>query len=112
MAPRCGPASPVCDVKFLLQAASYGTVTCFDAGSGKLFWRKEFKTGGYASPILAGKLVYTLDYDGKSVIFELSETYKELGTGDVGELTDTTPALADSIIYIRGERHLFAIGRK
>jgi outer membrane protein assembly factor BamB len=34
-----------------------------------------------------------------------------LGTSSVGEPVFASPALAGGRIYIRGERHLFAIGR-
>jgi len=105
-------ASPVCDGKFLVQTDSYGTITCFDAKKGTLLWKKEFRREFWSSPILSGNLAFAIDHKGNAVIFELGPEYKEIGTGSFGEQVESTPALADSIIYVRTERHLVAIARK
>jgi len=105
-------ASPVCDGRYLLQVDSGGTVTCFDAKSGNLLWKERLKGEFWSSPILAGNLMYVLDRRGRGAVIEVGEAYKRVGGGTLGEGVDATPAFGDSVIYIRGEKHLFAIGRK
>jgi hypothetical protein len=39
------------------------------------------------------------------------DTFKILATNPMGEPLMTTPALADGTMYVRGQQHLFAIGR-
>lgn len=106
-------SSPLTDGKLLIMAASgYGAVTCMDAKSGKRLWKQEFDDMFWSSPTLVGRQVYLTDMKGKTHIFELAGAYKLLGMGTVGEKVITSPAFADSNIYIRGVEHLFAIGAK
>ena len=108
---RPDASSPVCDGKFLIQADSVGTVTCFDAGMGKLLWKHDFKTGFWSSPIISGNLVFVVDRKGDCFILDLGDAYKEIGTGRLDEPTDATPAFADSVIYVRTQKHLVAIAK-
>jgi len=109
--PDC--ASPLTDGKYLLMAAAgYGCLTCVDAKTGKGLWQQDFPDMFWSSPTLVGRRVYISDIPGKTYILGLSDTYRSLGKGDVGEKVFATPAFVDSKIYLRGERHLFCIGKK
>ena len=105
-------ASPVTDGKLLLLPTGYGTVHCFNARNGEILWTQEFDEGFWSSPVLVGENIYITDKDGITWIFKLAETYQFLGKGNVGETVFTTPAFADSKLYIRGQEHLFCIGKK
>ena len=105
-------SSPVCDDDFFLQAQSSGWVTCYDAKEGKLLWEHQFDSAFWASPTLVGRNVYLPGDDGKTYLFGLSDRLELIGTADVGEPVHATPAFADLRIYIRGEKHLFCIGRE
>ncbi|HTZ51811.1 MAG TPA: PQQ-binding-like beta-propeller repeat protein [Spirochaetia bacterium] len=93
----------------LFIAASYGVVSALDAATGKPFWKKEFPTGFYASPILAGGRVYCLDRSGVMRIFAAGPTMDLVGSPALGERADATPAFLGGSIFIRGEKHLFCI---
>jgi outer membrane protein assembly factor BamB len=109
--PDC--ASPVTDGSLLvLAAAGYGAITCVDVKTGKAVWTQEFDDMFWSSPTLVGTRVYFPDVSGKTYIFELSRTYKALGTGVIGEDLYATPAFVDSRIYMRGKEHLYCIGVK
>jgi len=106
-------ASPLCDGRRFLQADAGGLVTCLDAKTGTLIWEHEFPTGFDASPTLTpSSLVYLPDTSGRIHIFELADTFKARGAGDVGEPIAASPAFCDSRIYIRGSKHLFCIGER
>jgi outer membrane protein assembly factor BamB len=38
--------------------------------------------------------------------------YKVLGENDLGETVMASPAVSDGVIYMRGRKHLFALGTK
>lgn len=105
-------SSPLARSGMVLLATGYGVLVCLDAATGKVLWTQEFKDGFWSSPTLVGDLVHLTDLKGRTYIFELAESYRLRGTGDVGEKVVTTPAFVDAKIYIRGEKHLYCTGSK
>jgi outer membrane protein assembly factor BamB len=108
--------SPVCDGDYLFQTHSSGIAACQDAKTGAIIWEKEWESPDgmfesfWASPLLAGSLVYLQALDGRMYIFELGDEYREVATGLLEERIYATPAFADGHIYIRGEDNLYCIG--
>lgn len=109
-APDC--CSPLATDKFLMLAASYGTLTCFDVKKGgEPFWEEDFDDASFvSSPSLAGKYVYLFDEEGKVFIVEPTENEcKRISEAKLGEECVTSPAFQDARLYIRGKEHLFCI---
>jgi outer membrane protein assembly factor BamB len=104
-------SSPLATEECLFLAASYGVVTCFDAKTGGMLWEQEFEEGFYASPVLAGDRIYLMDRSGGMHIFRADRQYESLGESPLGEPSDSTPALVAGRIYIRGNSHLYCIGK-
>lgn len=104
-------ASPVAGNGLLFVASSYGTVTCFDAPTGEVLWRNEFDEGFYSSPILAGENVFLTDRDGVTHVFKAAPQFELIADNALGEKSDTIPAFMHGNIYIRGEKHLYCIGK-
>ncbi len=104
-------SSPAATDKYLIMASSGGVVTCLEAATGKIFWREEFKEGFYSSPVIVGDRVYLTDKAGITLVFRLSERYEELARNALGEKVNCTPAFPRGRIFIRGEKHLYCIGR-
>lgn len=103
--------SPVISGDNLIIVTSYGAVVCYDAKSGEIRWEQEFGSGFYASPILANGNIYLLDREGVMHIFKADKEYQEIAAPALGEKSDMTPAFADGRVYIRGEKHLYCIGK-
>jgi outer membrane protein assembly factor BamB len=103
--------SPILSGDNLFIVTSYGAVVCYDAKSGEIRWEQEFDSGFYASPILVDGNVYLLDRDGVMHIFKADKEYQEIAAPALGEKSDMTPAFADGKVYIRGEKHLYCIGK-
>ena len=38
--------------------------------------------------------------------------YKLLAQNELGETVMASPAISDGVLYLRGRKHLFAVGRK
>jgi outer membrane protein assembly factor BamB len=104
-------SSPLATDEYLILAASYGVVTCFDAKTGEVYWEQEFDEGFYSSAILAGDRVYLMDRSGTMHIFKANKEYVSLGESQLGEPSSCTPAFVADRIYIRGDDHLYCIGK-
>jgi outer membrane protein assembly factor BamB len=103
-------SSPLAFGDIVIVATAYGVVTALDAATGGTLWKRELSEGFYASPVLAGGLVYLIDRAGVAWIVRGSETYELVGNPALGEAVDATPAFARGRIYLRGSDHLYCIG--
>jgi len=95
-------------------AGRNGILSCHDVSSGKPYYtalRVEGLGNVYASPVAASGRVYLTARDGTTVTIEDGDELKILAKSSVGEPVDATPALAGKDVFIRGEKHLFAIRR-
>jgi outer membrane protein assembly factor BamB len=96
---------------------------CFDSGvlsvyrmaTGERQYQQRLGggTSGFtSSPVAAGGHLYITNEEGHSYVLALGAEYKLLAENDLGETVMATPAIAGSDLYIRGGKHLFAIGEK
>lgn len=104
--------SPVAKDGLLYLATSYGAVVCHDALTGDMYWEQEFDNGFYSSPILVDNKIYLIDMDGITHIFSTGKQYNHIADCILGENSMTTPAFKDGKIFIRGNDHLYCIGRE
>jgi outer membrane protein assembly factor BamB len=103
--------SPVANSKYLFLPTSYGLMVCYDAKTGEKYWEKDFGTPTYASPVIAGGSVFQLDKKGIMHIFKADKTYSSVSESALGEGSVCTPAFAGGKILIRGDKHLYCIGK-
>jgi outer membrane protein assembly factor BamB len=105
-------ASPLATKEFVFIATSYGSVACLNSKTGERYWVNEFDHGFYSSPILVGDTVYLMDRKGMMFIVKAAKQFQLIRKNDLGEKSVTTPAFSNGRIYIRGEKHLFCIGKE
>ncbi len=75
-------------------------------------WKEPLSREGFtASPILVDGKVYAIAKDGAVYVFEAATKFKLLARNTVSEAVSSTPAVADNHLFIRGEKHLFCIGK-
>ena len=103
--------SPLATDKYLFLATSYGMVVCYDARSGTKYWEKDLGTPTYASPMLAEGKIFQMDKEGVMHIFTPDKAYIAISEPKLGESSVCTPAFADGRIYVRGNKHLYCIGK-
>ena len=104
--------SPLATADFLFTLTTPGLLVCSNAKDGKKVWEKDFEKEGRASPSLVGNRVYVVLEDGTTVMVAASREFKELGRAELGEKVHASPAFLDGRIYLRGLKHLYAIGKK
>ena len=103
--------SPVAFNDFVIVVTSYGAVVCYDAASGKQQWLKELEKSVYSSPMIADGKIFIMDKQGTMHILKADKTLAVVGESALGEGSVCTPAFGDGRIYIRGNKHLFCIGK-
>jgi outer membrane protein assembly factor BamB len=85
-----------------------GYLHCFDAETGKLYWRHDLKAHIWGSTLVADGKVYIGDEDGDLMVFEASKEKKLLSTTNLGAPIYSTPVVANGVLYVSSNTHLFA----
>lgn len=86
-----------------------GEVCCRELLKDEQLWCKEFKEGFYASPLIAGDLVYITDRKGILRVFKTGRAFVGVAEIPLGEPADSTPAVAEGRLIIRGQKHLMCL---
>ncbi len=106
--------TPIIYRGLLYTLQNQGFLTCYDLRSGEQHYRKRLPHGGAgfsASPVAADGKLYLPSEDGDVFIIKAGRTYEVLATPSMGEVLMASPAISDGTIFLRGQRHLFAVGR-
>ena len=104
--------SPLTDGKRVWLLQTGGTLTCYDAGSGKKLYDHELEKMFNASPSLVGETIYLVTTKGVTFVVGAGAEFKLLHTNPLGEVVYACPAFADGRMYLRGRKHLFCIAEK
>lgn len=89
-----------------------GILTVFDAKSGKVHYglqRLDAAPNVFASPVGAADRVYITGRDGATVVLRLGPTFEVLATNTLDDGFDSSAALVDREIYLKGYRYLYCI---
>jgi outer membrane protein assembly factor BamB len=84
-------------------------LNCFDLKDGEVLWQQRVKGPFSASPIAADGKVYLVNEEGVTTVLAVGDRPRVLGTNRLGEAVLATPAIADSALFLRSDRHLFCI---
>jgi outer membrane protein assembly factor BamB len=95
----------------LYSVTDLGQAACHVAATGEEVWSHRLNSPVTGSPVLIDGKVYVVAEDGKVFVLEAATKYKLLATNLIGEPVSSTPAVADNRLYIRGQDHLFCIGK-
>jgi outer membrane protein assembly factor BamB len=87
-----------------------GVVTCLDAPTGEIAWQERVGGDYFGSPVRVGDRLYCISREGEVVVLAAAREFKVLGRIDLEERSQSTPAIADGVMYLRTVSHLMAIG--
>ena len=107
--------SPIAIGDYLYLMTDAGLMTCLDAATGTLKYeggRPPVPGTFFASPVAFDDKILLTSEDGDSFVIKAGPVHEVLATNSVSEPVYASPAIANQTIYIRGERHLFAIGTR
>lgn len=102
--------SPIAVGDYFLVVSDHGIASCFEAATGKRLWMKRLGRHYRPSLITAEGLVYFLADDGTMTIVRPGATLDIVAENPLGETCYASPALSQGQLFIRAEKHLYAIG--
>lgn len=91
-----------------------GILACYDLATGaeKYTDRIPHEGSGFsASPVAADGRIYLSSEDGDIFVVKAGPKFELIGRNPMGQLLMATPAISQGMIFVRGERDLFAISR-
>jgi len=91
-----------------------GRLDCYDLETGEEYFREKVKHagGGFsASPVAADGRIYLPSEDGIIYVVAAGKSYKPIAENTMGELVMATPAISDGMMFVRAEKHIFAVGK-
>lgn len=89
-----------------------GIVTCVKADTGEALWSERVGGNYFGSPVCVNGKLYAMSAQGDLVVVEAGDQFKLLGRSSLGELSHSTPSVANGVMYLRTERHLISFGGK
>ena len=94
-----------------------GIVTAYDAKTGAELYQERVAAAGkyYASPVAAnGHIYFTSLDDGTVTVLKAGAEKPEVVATNpkLGERTAATPAIADDVLFVRTDQHLYAFAEK
>lgn len=99
------------DGRYFLIVSDKGIASCFDTTTGKRFWMERIGPHYSASAVSADGLIHFLSDDGVTTILRPGPEFDVVTTNDLGEDCYASPALSQGQIFLRAEKHLYAIGK-
>ncbi len=102
--------SPVCTDDYLFSTMTNGNVHCIDIKTGNTLWVEKLGKQ-YSSPVLANGLVYMPNDEGVITVIKPGPVFEVVAKNELGERMNASPAISNGKIYLRGDRHIFCIGK-
>lgn len=89
-----------------------GQISCIDAKTGKPAYTRERlgqARGFTSSPVGADGKVYCLDDSGQTFVVKAGPKFELLGQNPLNEMSWSSPAVANGVVYLRTVDHLYCI---
>jgi outer membrane protein assembly factor BamB len=100
--------------EYLYLLTDNGIVTCLDPKTGEVKYeggRVPVPARFMGSPVAFAGFVAMTSEEGDTFMLKAGPTHEIARTNSVDEPVFSSPAIANGRIYIRGQKHLFAIGK-
>ncbi len=114
--PRAGVhiVSPLVYRGHLYVCSDQGVISVFDAATGERRYRARLGNGGshFASPVGVDGHIVFFNQEGEAFTIKTGPRFELVAQNKVGEMVMATPAVSAGTLFVRGAKHLFAIGEK
>ncbi len=94
----------------IYMANDVGVLTAVDAKTGTRIWQERVDGVFSASPVAGGGHVYFVSESGETVVVKAGRQPEVVARNAIGERAVASPAISSGRIFLRTDRHLFAIG--
>lgn len=105
--------TPIAYGDHLYVVQNNGILAVYTLAGGERLYQQRIgdKPGAYsASPVAADGKIYFTSEDGEIFVVKAGAKYELLGANPIGEVLMATPAISEGVLYVRGLKHLYAIG--
>lgn len=102
---------PVVAAGLLFTVSDNGIGLCLDARTGQEKWKQRLPGNYKASPVAVDGRIYFLNMAGLTTVVAADARYEKLAENPLDDETLASPAITAGRIYIRGRKHLYAIGK-
>jgi outer membrane protein assembly factor BamB len=104
--------SPIVYGNYIYLSTDNGILTCLDVRTGEVVYeggRPPVPATFMSSPVAFGGHLFMTSEDGDTFVIKAGAEHEIVRTNSIGEPVFASLAPANGTVYIRGERHLFAI---
>ncbi|MCA9077465.1 MAG: PQQ-binding-like beta-propeller repeat protein [Planctomycetaceae bacterium] len=112
---RIGSGIVIGNHVFHANADAPGTIECFDLKTGEFRWTEPRREDGphWGSMVHAVGRLYVTGQKGLTTVFAPNpDKFELLAENDLGERTNSTPAISDGEILLRTFEHLYCIAKE
>ena len=106
--------SPLALDEYLYVPLDNGSLTCYEARTGKVVYEKQ-ELGGRntitASPVAGDGKIYVQAEGGECYVVKQGPAFEILAVNKLDETFCASPAVSAGKIYLRGRKHLYCIGK-
>jgi outer membrane protein assembly factor BamB len=88
-----------------------GFVYCFDPETGALHWKHDTESNIWGSPLAVDGKVYIGNESGKLLVYKAAKEQKLLATVEIGAAIYSSPVVADGVLYVATQTHLYAVAK-
>jgi len=89
-----------------------GIVSCMNAATGEILWRNRVGGDYFGSPVRVADAVYCISSEGEVAAVRASDKFELLGKSPLGDVSRSTPAIANGRMYLRTQSRLTAVGKR
>jgi outer membrane protein assembly factor BamB len=97
---------------YLFALTDSGMAFCLKAETGDVMWQQRLGGSFSASPVSAEGRVYVVSDAGEATVFEMGPEFKIISKNSLEEKVQASAAISQGQLFIRTEKHLYAIGGK
>lgn len=107
---RAATASPILYQARLYAVNSAGVLTCADPKSGEVIWQERLKGPFSASPVAGDDKLYVVNEEGTTFVVDTKSDDRIIATNPLGETILGSLAIANGLVFLRSDKHLFCVG--
>jgi len=89
---------------------SAGVLACGNADDGSFLWKERLEGPFSASPVACAGKIYYVNETGLTTVVDTEGADRIIATNNLDEPMLASPAIADGVLLLRSDQHLFCIG--
>ena len=101
--------SPIVVGDLLYTIHDQGILTCLEAKTGEMVWKKRIAGEYSASPVYANTRIYFFSHDGPATVIRPGRKFEALAVNHLDSGFMASPAVIGDALFLRTKTHLYRI---